>query len=168
MQPCSRWRLLCASGGLAAPQEQTMAKNWYVVASAARARVLELVDDRRPADRTQPVFVHVADLVHPQSRLKGSELGDDRPGHGVASGHGGGTAYPPRTDAHDRERDRFAQLQHDLDRHRHRDLDRDRDAQRNGFNDRDRFDDRIADGHRDGHREPDRHREHDPQRDAQL
>lgn len=86
-----------------------MAKNWYVVASAARARVLEVVDDRRPADRTQPVFVHVADLVHPQSRLKGHELGDDRPGHGVASGHGGGTAYPPRTDPHDRERDRFAQ-----------------------------------------------------------
>lgn len=71
--------------------------------------MLELVGDGRPADRTQPVFVHVADLVHPQSRLKGSELGDDRPGHGVASGHGGGTAYPPRTDPHERERDRFAQ-----------------------------------------------------------
>lgn len=85
-----------------------MAKNWYVVASAARARVLEVADDPQPADRTKPAFVHVADLVHPQSRQKAGELAGDRPGHGVASGHGGGTAYPPRTDPHDRERERFA------------------------------------------------------------
>lgn len=85
-----------------------MAKNWYVVASAARARVLEVADDAQPQGRTQSSFVHVADLVHPQSRQKGSELADDRPGHGVASSHGGGTAYPPRTDPRARERDRFA------------------------------------------------------------
>lgn len=85
-----------------------MAKNWYVVASAARARVLEEADDAQPQVRTRSAFVHVADLVHPQSRQKGSELAADRPGHGVASSHGGGTAYPPRTDPHERERDRFA------------------------------------------------------------
>jgi len=80
-------------------------KNWIVVANAARARVLEEADNPRAGAR----FSHVADLVHPQSRQKGSELGGARPGHVEGIGHGlGSAAYLPRTDPRERERDRFA------------------------------------------------------------
>lgn len=68
-------------------------KNWLVVANAARARVLE--ETGEPG-----AYLHRADLVHPQSRQKGVELGSQGPA---------GTAYPPRTDVRDREHDRFAQ-----------------------------------------------------------
>jgi protein required for attachment to host cells len=77
-------------------------KNWLLVANAARARILE---EAEPGS-----YVHVADLVHPQSRQKGSELASDRQGHVKGSGPGpGGTAYGPRTDPRERERDQFAQ-----------------------------------------------------------
>lgn len=86
-------------------------KDWIVVANAARARVLEEADEPTARARTRrpPRFVHVADLVHPQSRQKGVELGDDRPGH-VEGGAVGlaGAAYMPRTDPREREHDRFA------------------------------------------------------------
>jgi protein required for attachment to host cells len=75
---------------------------WLVVANAARARVLEQTDEAG-------VFEPVADLVHPQSRMKGERLGSDRPGHAHAEGRGmAGTSYPPRTDPREREHDRFA------------------------------------------------------------
>lgn len=78
-------------------------KNWLVVANAARARVLEETDEAG-------VYLHRADLVHPQSRQKGVELGTDRAGHMEGSSPGlAGTAYPARTDVRDREHDRFAQ-----------------------------------------------------------
>jgi protein required for attachment to host cells len=78
-------------------------KNWLVVANAARARVLEETDE-------PGAYLHRADLVHPQSRQKGVELGTDRAGHMEGSSQGlAGTAYPPRTDVRDREHDRFAQ-----------------------------------------------------------
>lgn len=80
-------------------------RNWLVVANAARARVLEVTD--KPG-----VYVHRADLVHPQSRQKGIELGSDRPGqaHAEGRGHGqGSSAYPPRTDVREREHEHFAQ-----------------------------------------------------------
>ncbi|WP_284614793.1 host attachment protein [Aquabacterium humicola] len=77
-------------------------KNWLVVANAARARVLEAADGAEP-------YVHVADLVHPQSRQKGVELGDDRAGRVSGAGHGLGSAqYIPRTDVREREHERFA------------------------------------------------------------
>jgi protein required for attachment to host cells len=83
-----------------------MKRNWFVIANSARARVLEEGD--RPG-----TFVHVADLVHPQSRQKGVDLADagsgDRPGHIEGTGHGLGSAsYQPHTDPRERERDRFA------------------------------------------------------------
>ena len=78
-------------------------KNWLVVANAARARVLEETD--KPG-----AYLERLDLVHPQSRQKGVELGTDRAGHMEGSSQGlAGTAYPPRTDVRDREHDRFAQ-----------------------------------------------------------
>jgi protein required for attachment to host cells len=76
-------------------------KNWWVVANASRARILEAQGDG---------FVHVADLVHPQSRQKGIELGSDRPGHvpGKAAHGTGSSALDARTDPHTREHEHFA------------------------------------------------------------
>jgi protein required for attachment to host cells len=79
-----------------------MKRNWWVIANAARARVLEETD-------TPGRFRHVADLVHPRSRLKGEQLAGDRPGHVEGNGHGLGSAsYLPRTDPREREHDRFS------------------------------------------------------------
>jgi protein required for attachment to host cells len=79
-----------------------MKANWWVIANAARARVLEETDGPEQ-------FRHVADLVHPQSRMKGEQLGSDRPGHVEGSGHGLGSAsYVPRTDPREREQARFS------------------------------------------------------------
>lgn len=79
-----------------------MKRNWVVIANAARARILEETD--KPGR-----YTHVADLVHPQSQLKGEQLADDRPGHVERAGQGAaGTAYVPHTDPRERERDRFA------------------------------------------------------------
>ena len=81
-------------------------KNWLVVANAARARVLEEGD---AIDNKRHPYVHVADLVHPESRQKGVELASDRPGHVEGVGHGpGSAAYQPRSDPREREHDRFA------------------------------------------------------------
>ncbi|MDH4289043.1 MAG: host attachment protein [Aquincola sp.] len=84
-------------------------KNWIVVANSARARVLEEPDPTRQRPPRRTHYEHVADLVHPQSRQKGVELGGDRPGH-VEGGAPGlaGAAYQPRTDPREREHDRFA------------------------------------------------------------
>jgi protein required for attachment to host cells len=78
-------------------------KNWLVVANASRARVLEESDP-------SGTYVHVADMVHPQSRQKGTDLAGDRPGHvpGVSAHGAGSSAFDPRTDAREREHDRFA------------------------------------------------------------
>lgn len=77
-------------------------KNWLVVANASRARILEEADDGRG-------YVHVADLVHPESQQKGVALARDRAGHVEGTGHGLGSAeYLPRTDPRERERDHFA------------------------------------------------------------
>jgi protein required for attachment to host cells len=76
-------------------------KNWWVVANAARARIFEAEGDD---------FVTVSDLVHPQSRQKGSELAFDRPGHVPGKqAHGtGSSALDPRHDPREREHEHFA------------------------------------------------------------
>lgn len=77
-------------------------KNWLVVANASRARVLEASD-------VPGRYNHVADMLHPQSRQKGSDLVGDRPGQVDRIGQGlAGTAYAPHTDPREREHDRFA------------------------------------------------------------
>jgi len=77
-------------------------KNWLVVANGARARVMEQSEDAGG-------LVHVADLVHPASRQKGSELDFDRPGHVTSGAHGAGSAeYRPRAEPHERELGHFA------------------------------------------------------------
>jgi protein required for attachment to host cells len=78
-------------------------KNWLVVANAARARVLEMSDQG-------DAYVHVADLVHPESRQKAGELGGDKAGHITSGPHGAGSSeYRPRSDVHEREHEHFAQ-----------------------------------------------------------
>lgn len=78
-------------------------KNWLLVANAARARLLEETQE-------SGVYVHRADLVHPQSRQKGIDLQADRAGHVLGGNHTpGGAAYEPRTGVRDHEHDRFAQ-----------------------------------------------------------
>lgn len=78
-------------------------KNWLVVANASRARVLEESDP-------PGLYVHIADLVHPQSRQKGTDLAGDRPGHipGPTAHGTGSSAYDPRTAPGEREHERFA------------------------------------------------------------
>ncbi len=72
-------------------------KNWWLVANASRARILELEEG--------DAFVDVCDLVHPQSRQKGSELGLDRAGRVPGKqAHGtGSAALDPRLDPRERE-----------------------------------------------------------------
>ena len=101
-------RVNCSTGAAPAgcgptPRQRTaMKKNWLVVANASRARVLE-------KQGTEGPLLHVADLVHPESRQKGSELGDDRPGRVDRIGSGlNSSAYPPHTDPRHREHERFA------------------------------------------------------------
>ena len=95
----------------------TIHRNWLVVANASRARVLEeAAPPRHSAAGSEhgdsvgtSRWMHVADLVHPQSRMKGEQLQGDAPGHVEGTGHGlGSAAYLPRTDPREREHDRFA------------------------------------------------------------
>ena len=77
-------------------------KNWLVIANASRARVLE--QGEQPGR-----YTHVADLVHPASRMKNVDLGDDRAGHVQRSGSGNeGAAYEGHLTAHQREHLHFA------------------------------------------------------------
>ena len=81
-----------------------MDRIWIVVANASRARVYE-----RDPDTAK--LTERSDFIHPQSRQKVGELQYDRAGH---TEHGFGTAgrgsaqYEPPTDAHTRERSKFA------------------------------------------------------------
>ena len=85
-------------------------KNWLVVANASQARVLEAAAAAGP-------YQLMVELAHPQSRKKGLDLDQDRPGraegnvHAQGGGvHGpGGGLYEPRIDARRREHERFAQ-----------------------------------------------------------
>ncbi|MES2092172.1 MAG: host attachment protein [Pseudomonadota bacterium] len=78
-----------------------MKRQWIVVANAAHARLFSRV---LPSDPLIPLSV----LEHPESRLKASELGDDRPGHEANDITPGGNRYEPRTDARRKEHQRFA------------------------------------------------------------
>lgn len=85
-------------------------KNWLVVANASQARVLE-------AAATAGPYQLLAELAHPESRKKGIELDNDRPGRAEGNVHSqgggvhapGGGLYEPRVDARKREHERFAQ-----------------------------------------------------------
>lgn len=81
-----------------------MKTTWIVLANAARARIFEAREPGSPPAEVQT-------LVHPASRARGAELGDDRPGHAerqATESGPGGTAYPPRTDPKTKEQMAFA------------------------------------------------------------
>jgi protein required for attachment to host cells len=76
--------------------------DWYVIANASRARILERGSAPEP-------WVDIATLVHPASRQPGQRLSHDRPGHVAGTGHGlGNSTYVPRTDPRQFEHERFA------------------------------------------------------------
>ncbi|BAP87415.1 putative uncharacterized protein [Burkholderiales bacterium GJ-E10] len=81
-----------------------MKRTWIVLANASRARIL----DREPGGGR---LEELADLVHPQSRDKGSALTSDREGH-AQKAHGdpghAGTEFQPRTDPRQKEHAVFA------------------------------------------------------------
>ncbi len=81
-----------------------MTTTWIVLCNASRARICEGKDDSAE-------LREVADFVHPQSQLKGMDLGTDRPGKVMRStgdGGSGGTALDPRTDLHQKQHEAFA------------------------------------------------------------
>jgi len=81
-----------------------MKETWIVLANASRARIL----DREPDGGR---LEELADLVHPQSREKGSGLTSDREGH-AQKAHGdpghSGTAFQPHTEPRQKEHAVFA------------------------------------------------------------
>jgi protein required for attachment to host cells len=81
-----------------------MKRTWIVLANASRARIL----DREPDGGG---LEELADLVHPQSREKGSELTSDREGH-AQKAHGdpghAGTAFQAHTEPRQKEHAIFA------------------------------------------------------------
>ncbi len=80
-----------------------------VIANASMARLFGRNSDT-------DALVPLATLQHPESRLKGSELGDDRPGHEATDNSSGGNRFEPRTDVRRHEHVRFAhQIAIDLD-----------------------------------------------------
>ena len=78
-----------------------------VIADAGRARMLTVEGPEHPLEEKE-------DLVHPQSRLRESELVSDRPGRvsqshgGPHPGHGSRSGMEPGTHATDVEHERFA------------------------------------------------------------
>lgn len=77
-----------------------MKPQWILVANASIARVLE-------RDSADDPLRALATWQHPESRLKGSELRDDRPGH-ERSDRAGGTELTPRSDPRRKEHREFA------------------------------------------------------------
>ena len=74
--------------------------DWVLLANASRARLFE-------RDAENGAMRELAAFVHPASRVKGSTLGHDRPGHaakGLAS-----TNFEPVTPLKEREQQHFAQ-----------------------------------------------------------
>ena len=78
-----------------------MKVQWIVVANASLAR---LFSRDSPTDPLVPLTT----MEHPESRLKGSELADDRPGHEATDNSCGGNRYEPRSDVRRKEHQRFA------------------------------------------------------------
>ena len=77
-----------------------MSAHWYIIANAAEARVYErnTVSDQLELLET---------LTHPESRMKGSELSSDRPGHNQSAGGGHGS-FVEKSDPKSYEIERFA------------------------------------------------------------
>lgn len=77
-----------------------MKPDWILIANATHARLL-----RRERGG---LLVVLETFEHPESRSKVSELTDDRAGHESRDSSFGGSAYPSRVDAKQKEHTRFA------------------------------------------------------------
>ena len=77
-----------------------MKKTWYVIADAATARVYSQTDKHDELHLEK-------ELNHPESRMKGSMLASDRPGHYQTTGDGHG-AYVEKSEPKEFEAERFA------------------------------------------------------------
>ena len=78
-----------------------MKPQWILVANASLARLFS-------RDSPTDPLVSLATMEHPESRLKGSELAKDRPGHEATDHSSGGNRYEPRSDVRRKEHQRFA------------------------------------------------------------
>ncbi len=78
-----------------------MSNTWVVVAESSRARIFEL---HKPGGE----FTELADLVHPQSRLKDSARLSDSPGRTFNSQGRGKHTMSPETDPRRHEGEVFA------------------------------------------------------------
>ena len=86
-----------------------MKRQWILLANASHARLFS-------RDSTTDPLVPLATLEHPESRLKASQLADDRPGHEATDNSSGGNRYEPRSDVRRKEHQRFArEIAHRLD-----------------------------------------------------
>ena len=81
-------------------KDTSMKSDWILIANATQARLLQ-------HERGSPMVI-LASFEHPESRSKVSELADDRAGHESRDSSFGGSAYPPRVDAKQKEHMRFA------------------------------------------------------------
>lgn len=80
-----------------------MGPDCYLIANASLARLF--IRKPRGKKKLIPLFT----LEHPQSRSKGVDLADDRPGHEATDRRYGGTSFPARTDPRRKEHQHFAQ-----------------------------------------------------------
>ncbi|MCB1757249.1 MAG: host attachment protein [Gammaproteobacteria bacterium] len=74
---------------------------WIVVADAGHARFFSAQQKKSPLQELK-------DLIHPDSRLKGSQRESDAPGRVFDSSGQGRHAMAPHSDSHKTEADRFA------------------------------------------------------------
>jgi protein required for attachment to host cells len=88
-------------GARAPSKADTMMKpDWILIANATRARLLQ-------QQQGEPMVV-LESVVHPEGRMKISDLADDRVGHEAVDHSYGGASFEPRTDAKRKEHERFA------------------------------------------------------------
>ena len=86
-----------------------MMRQWIVLANASHARLFS-------RDSAADPLIPLETMEHPESRLKGSQLADDRPGHEATDHSSGGNRYEPRIDVRRKEHLRFArEIAHRLD-----------------------------------------------------
>jgi len=78
-----------------------MKNQWILIANASTARLYGRASPERPLEI-------LAEHNHPESRMKGSELGSDRPGHEAADHSSAGARFEPRTDVRRKQHQHFA------------------------------------------------------------
>jgi len=78
-----------------------MNTQWILIANASTARLYGRASPEQHLEL-------LAERWHPESRLKGSELGRDRPGHEAADQSSASTRFEAQTDLHRKELQHFA------------------------------------------------------------